>query len=115
MVKTLLRLEGAAVFLLSLYFYELLGANWYVFAILLFVPDVSMIGYLRSNSFGALTYNLVHNYVLGLGVILVGTVTNNTFIASLGVILTAHVGMDRMLGLGLKYTARFRETHLQKV
>jgi hypothetical protein len=27
----------------------------------------------------------------------------------------AHIGMDRMLGFGLKYPTRFQDTHLQRV
>jgi hypothetical protein len=27
----------------------------------------------------------------------------------------AHIGMDRMLGFGLKYPTRFSDTHLQHV
>jgi hypothetical protein len=31
------------------------------------------------------------------------------------VIWIAHIGMDRMLGFGLKYPTRFEDTHLQHV
>lgn len=30
----------------------------------------------------------------------------------LALIWTAHIGLDRMLGFGLKYPTRFKDTHL---
>ena len=37
------------------------------------------------------------------------------FLQQLGLIWAAHIGMDRMLGFGLKYPTRFQDTHLQRV
>jgi hypothetical protein len=31
-----------------------------------------------------------------------------------GLIWIVHIGMDRMLGFGLKYPTGFKETHLQR-
>jgi hypothetical protein len=33
----------------------------------------------------------------------------------LALIWLAHIGVDRLLGYGLKYPDRFRETHLQRL
>ena len=74
-----------------------------------------MIGYLKDKKLGAITYKLLHNYVVGLVIISVGLVIDNTSITSIGLIFTAHVGMDRALGLGLKYPSAFKDTHLEKV
>jgi hypothetical protein len=115
MVKILLRLEGLVILLLSLYFYNYLHASWLVFMVLLFIPDVSMIGYLRNKEIGAIVYNLGHNYILGMGVILTGLAIQNTTLLSLGLILTSHMGIDRALGFGLKYKTGFNYTHLQKI
>lgn len=115
MVKKLLHLEGLAVLIASLYFYYLTNGNWWLFALLLLTPDLSMIGYLKNKKFGAITYNLSHNYVLALLLVLQGFVLQNLLITQLGLILAAHVGMDRMLGFGLKYPSNFKDTHLQKV
>jgi hypothetical protein len=30
-------------------------------------------------------------------------------------IWTAHIGVDRLLGFGLKYPTRFQDTHLQRI
>jgi hypothetical protein len=37
---------------------------------------------------------------------------NRPAIVSLSLIWIAHIGLDRMLGFGLKYPTRFNDTHL---
>ncbi|MEN9407096.1 MAG: hypothetical protein RLZZ455_312 [Candidatus Parcubacteria bacterium] len=115
MVRKVLHIEGLAVFLSSVYLYYLLGADWLLFVILFLTPDISMIGYVKNTKIGAITYNFVHNYVLGLVVCMIGLVLGSTLAVSLGLILLAHVGIDRFLGFGLKYPTHFKETHLQKL
>ena len=41
----LLRIEGLFVFILSIFLYSRSGASWWLFALLLLVPDLSMTGY----------------------------------------------------------------------
>lgn len=115
MVKNILRAEGLAVFAASLYFYNQLSGNWLLFILLILVSDFSMIGYLKDTKLGSITYNLGHNYILALLIIFAGIFTNNNFLTSLGLILSAHVGADRLLGFGLKYPTNFKDTHIQKV
>lgn len=115
MIKLILRLEGAALFLTSLYFYYLFQGNWLIFVLLLFTPDISMLGYLKDKKLGAYIYNTVHNYLLGIAIILLGTVLKDNLIRSVGIILIAHIALDRFLGFGLKYISGFKDTHLQKV
>jgi len=114
-VKKLLHLEGLAVFVAALYFYYYTNGNWWFFAVLILFPDVSMIGYLINKKLGAMTYNLVHNYLLAMALIFISLISQNIIFIHLGLILAAHVGMDRMLGFGLKYPYKFKETHMQKV
>jgi hypothetical protein len=61
---------------------------------------------------GAATYNAVHTYVgpLALAVYSVWAGRNSALLGSL--IWMAHIGLDRMLGFGLKYPTRFKDTHL---
>ncbi|AIM07305.1 hypothetical protein BAHan_3779 [Bacillus anthracis] len=33
----------------------------------------------------------------------------------IGLIWTAHIGMDRMFGYGLKYETEFKGTHIQRL
>jgi len=46
----------------------------------------------------AVTYNLVHNGVPGLGVLGLGLAWGATPVAIAGAVLIAHVGLDRALG-----------------
>jgi hypothetical protein len=110
--QTLLRLEGAAVFAAAIALYAHLGGNGLAFALLLFVPDVSMIGYLRGPAVGAAVYNAGHFSAgpLALGVIslLLGWLPG----VQLALIWGAHIGLDRTLGYGLKFASDFKDTHL---
>lgn len=115
MVRILLRLEGLAILIASVYLYSLTEASWLLFALLLFTPDLSMIGYLKDKKIGATIYNLVHNVALGVLVIFLGVLMNIPVLIPIGLILAAHVGMDRAMGYGLKYPTSFKDTHMQKV
>jgi hypothetical protein len=74
-----------------------------------------MLGYLKSKKLGTITYNLVHNYLLAIILIAIGVLWENVLLISLGLILSAHVGIDRLIGYGLKYPTHFKGTHLQKL
>ena len=115
MVKYILRLEGLAVFLTAIYFYHMFYRDWVAFFLLLFIPDISMAGYFINKKWGSLLYNLVHNYILGISAALYGFAFDNDLILFLGLILIAHVGIDRFFGFGLKYPTDFKDTHIQKV
>jgi hypothetical protein len=58
--RLLLRIKGLAYAALALIGYAYSGYSWWLFAALILVPDVSMLGYLINPSFGAAIYNLVH-------------------------------------------------------
>ena len=110
--KPLLHLEGAAVFVASLFAYQWNHGSWLMFALLFLVPDISMIGYVFNARIGAITYNAVHTYVGPL--LLVGysvAMAHHTTLL-LALVWVAHIGFDRMLGFGLKYPSRFKDTHL---
>ena len=111
--RVLVRLEAAALFGAALFAYAQLGAGWGLFAALLLVPDLSLLGYLASVRVGTIAYNTAHSSV------------GPALLAALGIfvpavlpfaaIWLAHVGMDRMLGYGLKYGTAFGDTHLGRV
>ncbi|MEW5321548.1 DUF4260 domain-containing protein [Geobacillus thermoleovorans] len=115
MNKILLRLEGVAILLLSLYFYFYNQFSWLLFFVLLLAPDISMIGYLFNNKVGAVLYNLFHTYSLPIGVVILGVLLSNEVVLEIGLIWSAHIGMDRMIGYGLKYPTHFKDTHLNRV
>ncbi|KAB2857191.1 MAG: DUF4260 domain-containing protein, partial [Anaerolineae bacterium] len=82
---------------------------------LLFAPDLSMVGYLKNPQVGATVYNAIHTFVTA-GILLgMGWSLEIDLLLQLGLILAAHIGIDRTLGYGLKYATAFKETHLQRV
>lgn len=115
MNKILLHLEGLAVLLFSLYFYSDLQFSWVLFFVLLLAPDVSMVGYFINKKVGAVLYNLIHTYSLAILVIICGLLSSSQLVLALGLILSSHIGMDRMIGYGLKYPADFKDTHLNRI
>lgn len=115
MVKNILRIEGALFFLISLYVFHLREMSWLIFILLLFTPDISMIGYLKNKKIGSIIYNLGHNYLLAIALVILGNLTPYDWMVTLGIILFAHVSLDRALGYGLKYPDDFKNTHTQKL
>lgn len=112
---TLLRAEGIAVFLGAIAAYIHLGASGLLFVLLIFAPDLSMIGYLRSPAVGAALYNAIHTYTASALLIVVGLVAVAPTVTAIGLIWSAHIGMDRAMGYGLKYPTAFKDTHLQRL
>jgi hypothetical protein len=108
----LLRLEGAAILAASLLAYDHAGQSWWTFAALILVPDLSMLGYLANARVGAASYNAVHTLIGPLILSALGLVLDSTLILSLSFIWLAHIGLDRLLGFGLKYATGFSYTHL---
>ncbi|HLS66305.1 MAG TPA: DUF4260 domain-containing protein [Pseudogracilibacillus sp.] len=115
MNKFILHVEGTIVFLLTIYFYFSLQLNWLIFFILLFAPDLAMVGYLKNVKFGSIIYNLVHTYTLPAIMLVSSLQLQHDFVFMLSLIWIAHIGMDRMLGFGLKYPTHFHDTHLNRV
>ncbi|UOQ49642.1 DUF4260 domain-containing protein [Gracilibacillus caseinilyticus] len=113
--KIILHIEGFAILALSLYFYGYSQLSWVLFLILLLVPDISMLGYLYNNKVGAMLYNLFHTYSLSIGVVICGLILSNQTILAVGLIWSAHIGMDRMIGYGLKYPTEFKDNHFNRV
>ncbi len=107
-----LRLEGLCALLLAALLYWHLHASWLMFAVLFFTPDVAMLGYLAGPRVGSATYNIVHSYVLSLALVGFAVFSGERRIFPFALIWIAHIGFDRMLGYGLKYSSAFGHTHL---
>lgn len=114
-VRYVLRIEGLVVFVSALFTYTYFQGSWLLFGLLFLIPDISMIGYFINKRVGSYIYNSVHNYILAGTLIFIGHITSNFMFFTIGLILTAHIGLDRAFGFGLKYQKDFHETHLQKV
>lgn len=110
--RRLLQAEGLAIFIAAAVFYGILGKSWWLFAGLLLVPDLFMLGYLRNNRTGAALYNMGHTTVLPLFLLCLGFWNDNSTAISVALIWIAHIGMDRAIGYGLKYEHGFNATHL---
>ncbi|MGH3088713.1 MAG: DUF4260 domain-containing protein [Rubrobacteraceae bacterium] len=111
----MLRIEGAALLLASVALYWNNGGGWLLFVLLLLSPDVSMLGYLAGVRTGAVVYNVFHAYPLPALLALFGVFSGGGLVLSLALIWFAHIGMDRVIGYGLKYPTGFKNTHLKRV
>lgn len=111
--RVLLHLEGAAVLLLATAAFFRLGHPWWVFLLLLLAPDVSLLGLLAGPRAGASIYNAVHTMVGPLALLGGGWWLAGGQSAAVAVALgwLAHVGMDRMVGYGLRYLDSEKRTH----
>lgn len=114
-VRWFLRADALAILIAGVVAYGQLGGPWLLLVPLLLVPDVSMIGYLRGTRPGSVIYNLGHNLATGGLALGLGIWLGAGWLAVAGAVLVAHVGMDRLLGFGLKYPTVFQDTHLQHV
>jgi len=110
---TLLRAEEAALFIGSILLYNHLHLSWLLFALLILVPDLSMLGYLLNPRTGSALYNLGHVLFLPLPLFLVAYARHWSFLMTISLIWISHIALDRLLGFGLKYPAHFKDTHLQ--
>jgi hypothetical protein len=108
----LLRIEGAAVLAAATLVYAHIGQSWWMFAALILVPDISMLGYLANTRIGAACYNAVHTVTAPVLLAGLGAGLGSALIISIAAIWLAHIGLDRMLGYGLKYATSFTHTHL---
>lgn len=113
--RWLLQLEGACILVLTVALYRAGHFRWWTFAALLLAPDLAMLGYLANAKIGAVLYNLVHTEAGPILLLVVCVAVPLPGLQPYALIWLAHLGMDRMLGYGLKYPTRFKDTHLQHV
>ena len=114
-VRTLLRLEGLTLFAGMTLLYGLWGGPWWVYAVLFLAPDISFLGYLAGPKAGAIAYNAVHSYIVPMALLTAGFGFAPSLLLAIAIIWLAHIGFDRALGYGLKYSAGFGFTHLGRI
>lgn len=115
MPRVLLHLEGAVVLLAAVSVYFLLGLPLWAFLVFLLAPDLSAAGYLLGTRTGSIVYNLAHTMAWPVLIGLAGWWLGWSWSAPLALIWLAHIGLDRMVGYGLKYPDAFKHTHLDQV
>lgn len=111
----LIKLENAFVFITVVTVYFMFGFSLWIFLIFLLVPDISMLGYLVNNKIGSVVYNIGHSYIIPIFMTLLYLAAGEILLLEIGLIWLAHISMDRTIGYGLKYTAGFNKTTIQKV
>ncbi len=94
-----------------------LGHPWWLFLLLLLAPDLSLLGMLAGPRVGAGVYNAVHTMVgplalLGVGWWLGGS---ESLAVSVALVWLAHIGMDRLVGYGLRYPDSEQRSHYDRL
>jgi hypothetical protein len=107
-----IKIEEAAITAIAIYLLTKynLGLPVWIWTLLFFSPDLSMLGYLVNSSVGALTYNLFHHRGIALAILAAGILMHLDILITGGLLLAAHSSFDRMLGYGLKFPDNFKHT-----
>ena len=114
-LRTMLRLEGLTLFTGMTLLYAVWGGSWWVYAILFLAPDLSFAAYLANPKTGAIVYNAAHSYMAPVAMMTSSFAFADPLWLSIAMIWMAHIGIDRALGYGLKYSAGFGFTHLGRI
>ena len=114
-LRTLLRLEGLALLALMTAAYAVLGESWWIYAVLFLAPDLSFAAYLAGPRAGAFVYNAAHSTIGPIMLAAAGFALGPALVFSIAMIWLAHIGLDRALGYGLKYSSGFGFTHLGRI
>jgi hypothetical protein len=113
--RALLHAEGLAVAAAAVALYFHAGYGWLLLVLLALAPDLSMVGYLAGPRAGAVAYDLAHTSALPVALGTVGVLLDASLALQLALIWLVHIGVDRLVGYGLKYPSGFKNTHLQRV
>lgn len=114
-VDLAIRLEWIAVTVMAVVLYTMTGVSWWLLALLILVPDLSMLGYLAGPRVGAIAYNALHILIVPLILALAGYVFANSTATAVALIWIVHIAIDRALGYGLKLPSGFQDTHLGRI
>ena len=99
-----LGIEGLVLLAGALIAYGVLGQPWWIVPAGILVPDLAAGGYAAGARLGAHLYNLAHATFLPAVMLGIGYWQADRLLMALG--------LDRLLGMGLKYNDRFTHTHL---
>lgn len=74
-----------------------------------------MAAYAISQKVDAYVYNAAHTYITPLLLVFLGLFLSVDWLLLVSFIWLVHIGIDRMLGYGLKYETGFKDTHIQRL
>lgn len=116
-MKNLLRLEEIAMAAAGIYLLNVhnLNISIWLWLLIFFSPDISMLGYLANSKVGAITYNIFHHKGIAIVIMSIGYFMKVEIVLAIGILIFAHASFDRVLGYGLKYYNSFNNTHLGKL
>jgi uncharacterized protein DUF4260 len=114
-VAVLLKLEALVVLAASLACFTYLGVSWWWFAALILVPDLSAIGYVGGSKLGSWVYDLAHTYVGPAILAVIGYFIHEPMTMAIATVWFCHIGVDRLIGYGLKFATDPKDTHLSRV
>ncbi|MBX3093612.1 MAG: DUF4260 domain-containing protein [Cryobacterium sp.] len=113
------QLEGALIGALAIVGTIVIAPQLWWFPLAVFLAfDLSALGYLHSTRIGAACYNAIHTYAWPAALGAAALLSNPTapdlaqWLALIALAWAFHVGIDRMLGYGLKHRDHFTHTHL---
>jgi hypothetical protein len=116
-MKNVLKLEEIAMTAVGIYFLTIhnLNLSIWIWLLIFFSPDISMLGYLANPKIGAVSYNIFHHKGIAITIMSIGYFMNIEIVLTIGILLFAHASFDRIWGYGLKYYSSFNDTHLGKI
>lgn len=88
------------------------GLPVWIWVLLFFSPDISIIAYLIGPGVGAFIYNVFHHRAVAVILAAAGLLFHNDIAIASGILLFSHSSFDRMMGYGLKFTDDFKHTSL---
>jgi hypothetical protein len=106
------RIEALVLMLASMYMYNDLGHSWLLFALLFFIPDLSLLSYIKGPKIGAVVYNTMHGFTWPLLLGVYSYICADTNVQPLVLIWLSHCAFDRAIGWGLKYEDSFCHTDM---
>jgi hypothetical protein len=113
--RLLLRIEGLALLALATAGFAETGLSWWLYGILFFAPDLSFAAYAGGPRIGAFAYNALHSTIGPAALAGMGFLVKDMALFAIAAVWAAHIGFDRMLGYGLKYSSAFGDTHLGRI
>lgn len=112
-MKLLVRSENFFLLIASIYsYFFVFHFSAPILLLFFFLIDLSMVGYLKGNKIGAITYNLAHNLIFPSLFLTFGLYFQVNFLIYSSLILFIHIFLDRTFEFGLKYSDAFKHTHL---